>query len=382
MSANPHVSTLHHVIEEEHFVYFVMDYHPGGDLFSAIIDRKSFVDNDAAVKSVFVQLIDAVQACHDAGIAHRDLKPENIMCNEDSSRAYLTDFGLATETGLTNSYGCGSSLYMSPGKPRLFPLQRRYTHSPSAECVGSMEHTIPYSTRRSDIWALGIILVNMLTGRNPWQLASAARDSGFAQYERGRAAFLLAILPLSREAAELVARVLDPRPRTRIGLPELRAAILQVGTFFPTEGDAEVAELVAAFRASLEDPTVQGQGAEEVDPLDDGELIMEVPIDMEIPAPTSMSGFTSVPLRSPPARMSQFVNQCSTSSLGTDETAPPATPVSPATELPVFVPTLALGADTDAMERGDVHAEKGAEARGHRGVRRFFGAMRRVAIWS
>lgn len=116
MSGHPNVTTLHRVIEEEHYVYFVLDYHEGGDLFGAIIDRKSFHHNDAAVKLAYVQLLDAVQACHDAGISHRDLKPENILCSQRDSRLFLSDFGLATRTGLSDSYGCGSSHYMSPGR--------------------------------------------------------------------------------------------------------------------------------------------------------------------------------------------------------------------------------------------------------------------------
>lgn len=116
MSGHSNVTSLHRVIEQEHYVYFVLDYHEGGDLFGAIVERKTFDHNDTAVKLAYVQLLDAMQACHDAGISHRDLKPENIMCSQRDSRFFLTDFGLATESCLSDNYGCGSSHYMSPGK--------------------------------------------------------------------------------------------------------------------------------------------------------------------------------------------------------------------------------------------------------------------------
>lgn len=116
LSAHPHITTLHCAVEEAHYSYMIMEYHDGGDLFAAIVDRQVFHRNDHAVKFAFTQLIDAVQACHDLGISHRDLKPENVMCMKSDERVFLSDFGLATQLGLSNSYGCGSSHYMSPGK--------------------------------------------------------------------------------------------------------------------------------------------------------------------------------------------------------------------------------------------------------------------------
>lgn len=127
MSGHPNVTTLHRVIQEEYYVYFVLDYHEGGDLFSAVIDRHTFENNDAAVKLAYMQLLDAVQACHDAGISHRDLKPENIMCSHKDSRIFLTDFGLATESGISSSHGCGSG--HSHVQNVLAPLKRQ-RHTP------------------------------------------------------------------------------------------------------------------------------------------------------------------------------------------------------------------------------------------------------------
>lgn len=116
MSSHPNVTTLHEVIMDKHYVYMVMDYYEGGDLFSAIVDRKSFDHRDENVKRGFIQLLDAVEACHKAGIYHRDLKPENILCSHGDTRLYLSDFGLATQSANSTSFGCGSVYYMSPGK--------------------------------------------------------------------------------------------------------------------------------------------------------------------------------------------------------------------------------------------------------------------------
>lgn len=113
---HPHVVKLHEVIEEEHYVYLVMDYYSGGDMFTAIMDNGSFKQNDALIRKAFLQLLEAVQYCHDKGVYHRDIKPENIMCSENGKRFYLGDFGLAAGTDLSKACGCGSSFYMSPGE--------------------------------------------------------------------------------------------------------------------------------------------------------------------------------------------------------------------------------------------------------------------------
>ena len=87
MSHHPGVVTLHDVIEDDEFIFLVLDYCPGGDLYSAIIERQVFHEKDALLKSVFLQIVDAVKACHDNGIYHRDVKPDNVFVSADGSKA-------------------------------------------------------------------------------------------------------------------------------------------------------------------------------------------------------------------------------------------------------------------------------------------------------
>ncbi len=115
MSEHPNVVTLHTVVEEEFYTFLVLDLCDGGDLFNAIMDRRTFANNTEAVRRMFLQVIDAVEACHASGIYHRDLKPENILCDKNDKNVYLADFGLSTRTRFSANFGCGSSFYMSPG---------------------------------------------------------------------------------------------------------------------------------------------------------------------------------------------------------------------------------------------------------------------------
>lgn len=113
-SAHPNIVSVIKVVDDYDDTYVVMEYCPGGDLFYNICTLGRFVGDDALCKIVFVQVLDAVEHCHNLGIYHRDLKPENILVT-DYSTVKIADFGLATSTVFSNDFGCGSISYMSPG---------------------------------------------------------------------------------------------------------------------------------------------------------------------------------------------------------------------------------------------------------------------------
>ena len=106
--------------------------------------------------SVLVQVADAVAHAHREQFVHRDLKPENILFNSGGS-AFVTDFGLAfheTDRWTQTKQRCGTLAYMAPE-------QIRYT----ANRIDG----------RADIWALGVILYEMLVGQHPFHGENASQ---------------------------------------------------------------------------------------------------------------------------------------------------------------------------------------------------------------
>jgi 5'-AMP-activated protein kinase catalytic alpha subunit len=74
---HPHVCPLLEIIDSSTDVYLVMEYQPGGDLFSYLETRGRLAEPEAC--RLFRQVIQGIQYCHSQSIVHRDLKPENCM---------------------------------------------------------------------------------------------------------------------------------------------------------------------------------------------------------------------------------------------------------------------------------------------------------------
>jgi hypothetical protein len=146
LSGHPNIVKLIRVVDTGDWLLIVMEFCEI-DLYDTIMQKGGLPDH--AVKDVFSQLCDAVSHCHGRGYFHRDIKPENCLIDVSTFTVKLTDFGLATRDTWSYEMGCGSSRYISP------------------EGCLSANHKTGYSPAASDIWALGIILINLLFSKNP-----------------------------------------------------------------------------------------------------------------------------------------------------------------------------------------------------------------------
>ncbi|MFN2566403.1 MAG: protein kinase [Gemmatimonadaceae bacterium] len=147
--SHPHIVPIHDVGEREGIAYFVMALVTGGNV-AALLAREPRQPIDE-VRRLLCEIADALAYAHVRGVIHRDIKPDNILLDGETGRAMVTDFGIARAieagTRLTvTGIAVGTPAYMSP-----------------EQAVGERE-----IDGRSDIYSLGVLAYQMLTGRVPF----------------------------------------------------------------------------------------------------------------------------------------------------------------------------------------------------------------------
>ena len=144
--SHPNVVTVYEVGEHESHVFIAMEYLQGTELRQLIIDGRLDVDKSV---NLIMQIADGLATAHEAGLIHRDIKPGNVIV-DSKMRAKLLDFGLAKGTEDDQITQLGSTIgtinYMSPEQSRGEELDKR-----------------------SDIFSVGIIFYEMLTGNTPFR---------------------------------------------------------------------------------------------------------------------------------------------------------------------------------------------------------------------
>ena len=119
----------------------------------------------------------------------------------------------------------------------------------SPECQGGLfERLESYSTRSNDIWSLGVILVNLTCGRNPWRQA-CPNDETFRAYVHNPE-FLRTILPISHQTNHILKGLFALDPRDRLSLRDLRSLVSQVSTFTMTDDELRTAHSAARAAAA------------------------------------------------------------------------------------------------------------------------------------
>jgi DNA-binding SARP family transcriptional activator/ABC-type glycerol-3-phosphate transport system substrate-binding protein len=202
---HPHIVPLYDYWREPDGAYLVMRYLRGGSLRQALAHGP--LDADRALR-LTDQIALALASAHRQGVIHRDVKPANILFDEDGN-AYLSDFGIAKDLA---AVGAGSDR-RGPSGPYLSPEEAR------GEDL----------THLTDVYGLGVVCYETLTGRNPF--ADARPDRG-----------------LDRHAREPVPSVHAVRP----DLPgDVDGVIARATATDPAERYPDVAAFAAAFREAL-----------------------------------------------------------------------------------------------------------------------------------
>ncbi|XP_056160422.1 CBL-interacting serine/threonine-protein kinase 9 isoform X7 [Syzygium oleosum] len=194
---HPNVIKIFEVIASKTKIYIVLEFVDGGELFDEIAKHGRLREDDA--RRYFQQLIDAVDYCHSRGVYHRDLKPENLLL-DTYGVLKVSDFGLSTfskkvrEDGLLHT-ACGTPNYVAP----------------------EVLTDNGYDGTSSDIWSCGVILFVLMAGYLPFDEANL-----IALYRKICNADFACPSWFSSGAKNLIKRILDPSPLTRITIPEIR----------------------------------------------------------------------------------------------------------------------------------------------------------------
>ncbi|KAI7757939.1 hypothetical protein M8C21_007675 [Ambrosia artemisiifolia] len=180
-------------------IYMILEYVNGGELFDTIASKGKLSESDG--RKLFQQLIDGVSYCHDKGVYHRDLKLENVLVDAKGG-IKISDFGLSAlpqhlrDDELLHTT-CGSPNYVAP------------------EILSNRG----YDGATSDTWSCGVILYVILTGYLPFDdrnlavLYQKVYFKGDVQMPKW----------LPSGAKNLIKRILDPNPKTRIIMADIKA---------------------------------------------------------------------------------------------------------------------------------------------------------------
>ena len=155
--SHPHIVPIHSVGEGQGLVYFVMGYVDGESVAARIRRRGSLPVEEA--RRIMMETADALSAAHAMSVIHRDIKPDNILLEGTRGRVMVTDFGIAkalsaasgaTLTGI--GVAIGTPAFMSP-----------------EQAAGERD-----IDGRSDLYSLGVVAYQMLTGALPFNAPSVA----------------------------------------------------------------------------------------------------------------------------------------------------------------------------------------------------------------
>jgi calcium/calmodulin-dependent protein kinase I len=209
---HPNVVGLKEYFVDQSKVYLITELLRGGALLEAVLEQGHYSEADA--RTVFRQLIMAIQYLHSQGVVHRDVKLDNLLLVSpgDISRIKIADFGFAKKLqggrGNAMQTVCGTSGYIAPEVIQVAML-------PSGDMRSTWEQKQQHYGPPCDLWSAGVVLYMLLAGSPPFFDASEPRllrSIMQAKYDFDTAAWD----PVSGEAKDLIRKLLVVDPAQRL----------------------------------------------------------------------------------------------------------------------------------------------------------------------
>uniref|UniRef100_A0A6I8N5Y4 Citron Rho-interacting kinase n=1 Tax=Ornithorhynchus anatinus TaxID=9258 RepID=A0A6I8N5Y4_ORNAN len=169
-SSSPWIPQLQYAFQDKENLYLVMEYLPGGDLFS-LLNRYDDQIDENMVQFYLAELVLAIHSVHLMGFVHRDIKPENVLIDR-TGHIKLVDFGSAAKMTVNKTVNArlpiGTPDYMAPEVLTVMNGDGKGTHGP--EC---------------DWWSLGVIAYEMIYGKSPFTEGTSAKTfNNIANFQR------------------------------------------------------------------------------------------------------------------------------------------------------------------------------------------------------
>eukprot|EP00008_Paramoeba_atlantica_P004263 CAMPEP_0201480474 /NCGR_PEP_ID=MMETSP0151_2-20130828/4952_1 /ASSEMBLY_ACC=CAM_ASM_000257 /TAXON_ID=200890 /ORGANISM="Paramoeba atlantica, Strain 621/1 / CCAP 1560/9" /LENGTH=434 /DNA_ID=CAMNT_0047862337 /DNA_START=167 /DNA_END=1471 /DNA_ORIENTATION=+ len=213
---SPYIVSLFCTFSDPDHLYYVLELCPNGELFHHLRKYSSF---DASIVSFYAaEIVCAVEHLHEKNIIHRDLKPENVLLSGDM-HVKLTDFGTAK---ILDAAEEGSETEKGISRSQSF--------------VGTAEYVSPellidkYCCLASDLWSLGAIVFQLMTGRMAFH--GATQFLTFQKIEKGDLEWPTNVDEFPKDCQDFIKKLLVVDPTKRLGAPPDGFAPLKKHPFF------------------------------------------------------------------------------------------------------------------------------------------------------